>query len=357
MKRVHLFIPNFRTVGKITTEILAFLVCVVLLEKILEYFVYDDTMEEARAVMYDFYHQDKIDNLFLGSSHVYFDINPAMLNEYTGKINFNLSTPFQSIIASYYLLREADKKYNIENVYLEVYYDLAIRKSSILYNWRVYDYMPFSGNKLDFMLHAGESKERYLAFFRARRMWQNGLSFQKLREIILKKQSQTYREHRWIKINENGIEYFEPGGYLYTEYIMDEDINMRVEKPTVLPEEPMSEEAEKYLRKILDYCREHDISITLFSSPMTKYRLSSCNGQDHYLKQINAIAKEYGRNYYDFNLCKERYLDLEKEKYWRDWGHLNVWGAKKYTNVFYKIIMASPEEERDKYFYLSYAAQ
>lgn len=355
MKRARLSISSFKHISKIALDIGVFLVCLIVGEKIWEYCVYDDTMEEARAVMYDFYHQESIDNLFLGSSHVYFDVNPELMNEYTGENNYNLSTPLQPLMASYYLLKEANKRYDIRNVCLEMYYGVSVRNSSILSNWRVYDYMPFSANRVEYILAAGNAENRYLSFFRARRMWQNALDPDIVMEIIKKKQGDEYKSHKWVKRNEHGVEYFEPGGFLYTEYQIDEESCKMAEETSVISENPMSAEAESYLRKILEYCKDNDINIVLFCAPMTAYKLSENVGHDNYYRQVNRIAGEYGVEYFDFNLSRAELLDLNSDHFWRDKEHLNVWGAEEFTGVAYKILLSQDNMEKREYFYDSYA--
>ncbi len=324
-------------------------------EKIWEYCVFDDTMEEARAVMYDFYRQDKIDNLFLGSSHVYFDIHPQVMDACTGEANFNLSTPFQPLIASYYLLREADRRYEIKNVYLEMFYGVSVMDSDILYNWRVYDYMPLSFNKLEYVLAAGDAEDIYLGFFKARRTWQNVFEPGKVAEIVKKKRGEDYQNHRWVKINENGTEYFVPGGFLYTEYRPDVDMHEMAKEPVPFADSPMAAEPERYLRKILDYCKERDINIILFSSPVAETELSKKTGHDRYREKVEGIAGQYGRAYYDFSLCREEFLDLSDDGLWRDPHHLNVWGAQTFTEAFYRMLLAGQGTDPKMYFYESYA--
>lgn len=75
----------------------------------------------SRNLCHNFYGQAKnIDYIYLGSSHVYCDINPEILDEKNGKNNFNLSSGSQRVIESYYCLKEADRRNKIEKVYLEL---------------------------------------------------------------------------------------------------------------------------------------------------------------------------------------------------------------------------------------------
>lgn len=87
-----------------------FVVMVLALTEAMNYLYVDDTTEFARCMMYEFYEDDtNIDRLYLGSSHVFCDIDPTVLDDINGENNFNLSSHMQQMITSYYLLREADK--------------------------------------------------------------------------------------------------------------------------------------------------------------------------------------------------------------------------------------------------------
>lgn len=90
--------------------------------KILNYLYWQED-EWSRILWHNYYKQtENIDYVYLGSSHVFCDLNPKILDEKNGKNNFNLATSSQRLIESYYLLKEADRKNKIENAYLELYY-------------------------------------------------------------------------------------------------------------------------------------------------------------------------------------------------------------------------------------------
>lgn len=74
-----------------------------------------------RLVLHDFYEdKGKIENLYLGSSHVYCDINPVYLDNINGGYNFNLATPSQLPNGTYHLLKEADRYNELSHVYVEL---------------------------------------------------------------------------------------------------------------------------------------------------------------------------------------------------------------------------------------------
>lgn len=81
----------------------------------LDYIYVSDSAWE-RILWHNFYKDDgKIDNIYLGSSHVYCDINPMQLDDMNGQFNFNLSSGAQRLNGSYYLLKEADKNNSLSH--------------------------------------------------------------------------------------------------------------------------------------------------------------------------------------------------------------------------------------------------
>lgn len=109
-----------------------------------------------------------------------------------------------------------------------------------------------------------------------------------------------------------------------------------------------------YLIKIIEYCQDKNIPITLFVSPMDNLRLISTEGYDLYVDQIKGIAREYGIEFYDFNLVKDEYLHIHEGGYFSDSGHMNSFGAEIFTPFFAKVV-SGDYSENEKYFYSSYA--
>ena len=75
------------------------------------------------------------------------------------------------------------------------------------------------------------------------------------------------------------------------------------------------------------------------------------NNYDDYVTEISEYLKENGYDYYDFNLCKPEYLNLNESDYIDD-NHLNKLGADKVTNLICKII--NEQVDIEDIFELSY---
>ena len=76
---------------------------------------------------------------------------------------------------------------------------------------------------------------------------------------------------------------------------------------------------------------------------------------DNFLFQMREIVSEYQVPYYDFNLCKSEYLNLQDEKLWRDTNHLNFWGAEIFTHFLGEVNESAKKgEDVTKFFFDSY---
>jgi hypothetical protein len=115
----------------------------------------------------------------------------------------------------------------------------------------------------------------------------------------------------------------------------------------------ITEDAEKYLRMIVEYCQKEDIRLTLIVSPMYELQLYSTGDYDSYRVQIAGIAEEYGVPFYDFNLAKEEYLDIQYPENFMDTGHLNATGAALFTGFLWQV-MENDDEANAEIFYSSF---
>lgn len=116
----------------------------------------------------------------------------------------------------------------------------------------------------------------------------------------------------------------------------------------------MTEDAQRYLKKIILYCRERDIGLTLFVSPVYELHVYATENYDGFYNSVKEIADEYHVPFYDFNLVKESVLDIQHKENFMNLNHMNNTGSSLFTEVFFNIVNASPEDN-DGCFYGSYA--
>lgn len=316
-----------------------------------------------RFLWHNFYKdKGKIDNLYLGSSHVFCDLDPSLLDKLNGQYNFNLATPGQLMNGTYYLLREADRENKLGHVYVELYYCYHVNtfaneeaiKAFGYKNWWNIDYMKFSLNKWNYMMSVTDIEDYVNVWFPFIRYRSKLDDWEHVRWVVNRKQSDDYANYGSYRINyEDGYQELKEKGFRYSTRIYQD--NRRIyEQERILGENPISETSERYLRNAIEYCKKREIPITLFVSPIYELQLISTENYDNYIKQAKEIAEEYNIAFYDFNLAKEEYLPIQNTKYFKDEGHLNSAGAGLYTDFFYKV-MSGDASENKTYFYDSYA--
>lgn len=330
-------------------------------------YVYADGDPWYRILWHHYYEDEgRIDQVCLGSSHVYCDIEPSILDAADGEYHFNMSSPGQCLNGSYHLLKEAARGNRLSHAYLELYYmcsakenfngdiDPSCNASNYSRNWQNTDFMRLSLNKLSYMRAIG-GMEYYpdilLPFSRYRSNLEN---WDYVRQTIEKKKDVSYKtyEYHYDHGDGNGYDEYLGQGYFYStrEFLESQRL---FGQSLVLGENPLGETSEGYIRKIISFCKKEEIPVTLFISPIDDLQLVSTEGYDHYISQIRGIAEEYRVDFYDFNLAKEKYLPVRDGKYFRDAGHLNGAGAALYTPFFQKVV-SGKKEDSEKYFYASY---
>lgn len=158
------FRQNFVIFIKTVPGIVAAIVIFYGIVQSLNYMYVDDSssVSRERVVWHEFYEEKgRINNVYLGSSHVYCNINPVYLDNINEQFNFNLSTHSQLPNGTFHLLKEADRYNELSHVYKELFYYCYVRGDFPPYDERIYtnfqrtwrnsDYMSFSVNKLVYM--------------------------------------------------------------------------------------------------------------------------------------------------------------------------------------------------------------
>lgn len=337
----------------------ALAVCVGIIH-ILNYLYVDSKYDLTRSTWHSYYKdRGKIKNLFLGSSHVFCDIDSRMMSELTGEYSFDLASTRQPMNGSFYLLREANRDNELTHVYLEMYYGCSIRFDSDEYqdlidveyssNWANIDNMRMSTNKLTYMLSSVGPNNDYidmlLPFCRYRSQLGN---WAYIKQVMEDKSKKEYLTHQY---RDEYIFYLGQGFYGSDGGM--EEYTRCCEQWEILEKDPIGEKTEKYLRRIIQYCQERGISITLFVSPMDNLELISAINYDIYVHEIRRIADEYQIPFYDFNLAKDEYFPIQNNRYFKDAGHLNLAGAEMFTRFFHQLV-SGEEAENERYFYDSY---
>ena len=295
------------------------------------YLLIDDTRSYTRLMMHEFYRQDNIDVLFVGSSHCYVSLDPAITDEIFGLNTFNAGSALQAQDASFALIREAAERYHVKQVYMEMYYlmmdnDEYHEREQMTGTYIISDYMRPSLNKLRFLLQAGPPKFFVNSFIPARREWERLLDPSGVRDLLIRKQSGDYREYRPMD------------GYRYKGFVdYEEEITtgwlLDSAGFDAIHTENASADWLKTIREIIAYCEKKGVQLTLFSAPMTLFQTAGVGNYDDYIALVSSLVEGTSVRYVDFNLCREEYFPQTTDLF-ADAGHMNGKGAEQFSRIF-----------------------
>lgn len=274
-----------------------------------------------------------LDIMFAGDSHVYHSYIPKMLFDESGISSAIMATSSQSIINTYWGIKETLKKqhpsiilidaHSIEctlrrgGSYLHFVSGALIIPDHSLNKIRCYQDLKSAGYGI-----SNELKyEDVLAFIQYRQDYERSrMSISELFNLIVspKKEFKTFGFYAVSDVTP--VDKLTPGEYL-------EDV-------------PFEETiAYVYLNKIIDLCEENDIKLILSKAPF-----SSSSGNLHTYESIFALARSRNVDVIDFyDHLEEINLDLNSDFY--DKSHVNYAGAKKITRFLIDYLQTNYDLE------------
>ncbi|MCH5256806.1 MAG: hypothetical protein J1D87_05905 [Lachnospiraceae bacterium] len=343
---------RFRLYVKRIGAFILFILAMVCVNEALHYILTDDINSYTRISMHELYEQKQIDALFLGSSHSYRSIDTALTDEIWGINTFNAGTSSQNPVDSYYLLKEAAKKRHISKVYMEVYYLIQGQNTeyhSPTATYIVSDYMKFSPNRLLYIWDSGGKDYLAHGLILGRRNWQKLFSPSEILDLVHKKSTASYRNFEYVRAENE--EYAGKGFVRNYEEVKPGTFSSN-RSITSISEEAISEYNQKYLNKIIDFCKKEDIELVFYSSPISDFQLQAIGNYDSYISQMNEFLEGKNVPYYDFGLSRSSFLDLDDSCFMVDGHHLNGKGATIFTQAFASLFGGN--EETDTVFWDSY---
>ena len=300
--------------------------CVILVEKVLEPEYYYNDEWPTTATYQNFYklEKDSVDVLFLGSSHCASAFNPQLLYDNYGITSYNLGCEQQSMVVSYYWLKEALKTQSPKAVVIDSYMLFMYESGEHEYNnlncaeaavRKAVDPMHLSMNKVNLARDIEEIDPS-----------------QSAKSFIFK----NIRFHsRWYELGENdftslkmeshnAIKGFSPmsaknPGADFEPFCDGETSEVEQMVPTMT----------SYFEKIVSLCKEENIELILTCIPaitdIYKYNATK------------SLADSLDVPYYDYNEAKI-YNAIEYDVKEYSHGHPNIWGAEKITNYIGDIL-------------------
>lgn len=251
---------------------------------------------------------DRLDVVFVGSSHVFASIFPMMLYEQYGIASCNVASSAQTIGTSYCAIKEAIAEQHPSVIVLDMYsvYNGISYGSYADFHWFM-DKVPFGMRKISLLseMLPREEWSRYLLPF---------LEY----------------HGRWKELEEKDFameqeEVFNKGA-CFTCF----GAHQAFETPEILDEnqrKDLPEETVVYLKKIIALCKQEDVQLLFITLPF--YADGSAEFQDQrYYNEVAALAAEEDVPYVNF-FHKLSELDFDFSADMAEWSHVNERGAEK----------------------------
>lgn len=342
---------------KVKYMAVSMLFCLVLIGcgKFFRYILIDDTASYTRITFHEMYEQDNIDILFVGSSHCYRSFIPEIFDKELGGVNsFNVGSSSQALDGSYVIIKEAVKYYDIKHIYLELFYNVAFgtykNRTEMTQTYIISDYLRPSLDKVQYLLKASANDYYLNGFIVARRNWTKFFDADYVRNLIIKKGTDEYKNYEYTYVT-GELEWYAGKGYVANKTSIENGDYFFSDSLSNIHFENISEDWCNSLEDIIAFCNEMNIKLTLISVPMPNYLLADVGNYDEYVKFVQQMVAGTGVNYYDFNLCKEEYFP-NTSLLFMDNHHMNCYGAEKFSYLLCDFIKGEISEE--ELFYDSY---
>ncbi len=262
--------------------------------------------------------ENSIEVLFLGTSVVVNGFIPIQLYEDYGICAYNLGTGLQPVLASYYWLLEAYSLHS-ETLNTVVFDASALRYTPEDYAYRrALDTMHFSSIKFSAILDYTDTFSDTLA----------GLI--PVLQYHDRWEELSISDFMWTMSDTSSYS----RGYNYTtsKYIdnVEEYTDISVPSYGTIDNEneaQLNEESEYYLKQMIDFCKENNITFVLTKTPI----IDGWTSEIH--NAIQAIADAYDIDFIDFNFSPYiEEIDYNHAIDSADGNHLNYYGAVKLTD-------------------------
>ena len=280
---------------------------------------YVDTLIEG-SLTRDYYESPKDHELIvLGDCEVYSAVNPNVLFENHGIKAFNRANAQQTILQSYYLLKETLNYETPKYVMLSVG-ALRTKEKNEAYNRLLLDDMKWSKEKVELIKATRTDGETYLSYV-----------FKLLRY-----------HSRIVQLTKEDIVRlpFNNGMVTHSGFIINKNVVPLENLPTkrVLNDYSFDETNIEYLDKIVKLCEDNNIKLILFKS-ISEYPYWYTQYDDY----LTIYAQKNNLDYYNFNKdIKKIGINYNTDTY--DGGmHLNLDGANKFSKYLGDVLTSKYE--------------
>lgn len=301
----------------------------------LDYIVSDDTRSLSRVTIHDFYGQEPIDILFIGTSHTLYSLDSNQLTEELNQSVFDLSVMGPDFVKMYYLLNEALRTKDIQHVWVEMSVSrLGIEGKNETGTYLITDYIKGLRNKAELIFNKLDEENYINAVFRLRRNFVTIPTLSTIRETVNRKKQDVY-------IRYLGGDRYRGRGEWTRSYVYHFENTIDHDSVDEINVNDIREDEWEYLLRIMDLCKKRGVDLTLYAMPYTDPYLVHYKAYEALNQLVREEAEKRSIPLLDLNLVRKEHLQLESDDY-KDYEHLNLEPGKKVT-MFLAEYMRDPD--------------
>jgi hypothetical protein len=263
------------------------------------------------AQMFERQKPDTVDVVFVGSSHIYTDVNPAVLWEEYGIASYDFAGSNQPLWNSYYYMKEAIEKQHPDLVVIDMY--RAIENVDVIDDARIAMNtlgLADGANKRDSIYASVADEEEALDYILSYPIYHT--RYEALSENDFKRYNGDTNGENYKGFNTNCISMTPFEGF--SDFSSVEDTL------------EMTQKNEEYLNKIIALAKETDTELILMVAPYQGIMPSD----KMIYNRVRQIAKENGVEFVDFNEYYTQ-IGLDPMRDCAESSHLNYYGSEKFS--------------------------
>lgn len=288
------------------------------------------------------------DCIILGASHGRTSINPEyMIDSGYAKNPLNMCIPGESVVNSYYLLKEACRNNDVKKVVLEMDYQYWINdeaRDSEFGDLFEYVQLPMSKVKLEYIGNELFTKDFRTVYFKKLAYTDD---FGSVGNNIKTKLSKAYRNYDMEAVEVRDAD----GPYIGRGFFYREKIDKKGDFWVCdWSEDDISDKVLAYFQKIVKYCNDNGIELVCITEPITPTAV--VNGPSEQANTyLQKICRQNNVRYIDFTLLKKDVLKVTDDDFC-DWeGHMYGELANRFSHILSQVLV----EPQNEWFYGTYA--
>lgn len=299
---------------------------------------------------------EEIDLLLIGSSRVYRTYVPSVFEEEIDGIGcvINAGTSAQPLMGTYYYLEYMLDRYAPKNVMLGIDYTSYAKSEE---RWRlqarmiINERLPWGKEKLEYFKKAFYPDE-YIYFWNIYKNRERVTdSIDKAVDFVGENVRIKLGKEYWNNIDVRETEHYAEKGFVYTATGLKEG---NVEIPSITPvwtEDNVDAASLDYLYKIVDLCKERNVSLYMAAAPTSLTAIYYNPGYGAADRFFSEYAESEGIPYVNLNLLKNRW-EIIPDSLMYDWNHVNGEGAERISQIYADILQRQMNgEDISEYIY------